>query len=147
MQVQMHYVTFDFTNLEHPDTGKRMTGLEAGAQFYAEFEEATRSLPDMVLGSKIVRAYLHDEAQFVVARFIVMDTVTEDDLFEIIQTEVYNKRCLSGSFHMGARIPFKVERTIDHPDTFVVWARNTTEALELAHARPNAWAINLTPIN
>lgn len=145
--MQLHYVTFNFKNITDPVSGKDLDGDKASAQFYEDFEAATRHTPERVMGIKIVRTHVDDTVKFAIVRFIVEDDVTEADLCELVQTHVFDEGGLDGDFYMGGRTPFRVERQRKEIDTVVVWARDSAEANDLVHASPFTLAVNrITPI-
>lgn len=145
--MQLHYVTFAFTGISDPQTGDYLEGDKASAQFYEDFEAATRHTPESVVGIKIVRTHVSEKIKFAIVRFIVEDGMTEADLCEIVQTHVFDEGGLDGDFYMGGRTPFSVERQRKEIDTVVVWARDSAEANDLAHASPFTLCVNhITPI-
>lgn len=146
--MQLHYVTFNFTGISDPQTGGYLEGDKAANQFYEDFEAATRHAPESVVGIKVVRTHTSEKVKFAVVRFVVEDDVTEATLCEFVQTYLFDEGGLDGDFYMGGRTPFNVERQRKDTDTVVVWARDSAEANDLAHASPFTLAVNhITPIS
>ena len=146
--MQLHYVTFNFTNITDPVSGDYLEGDKAANQFCEDFEAATRHTPESVVGIKIVRTHVSEKVKFAIVRFIVEDGMTEADLCELVQTHVFDEGGLDGDFYMGGRTPFNVERQRKDTDTVVVWARDSAEANDLTHASPFTLAVNhITPIS
>ena len=103
-----YIVTFDFRGITCPDDASELAPDTGYRQWLAELDCAVRDWSD-------VFAYrvLELPADYTtVVRLVFVDALATEQLVDLVQTQLYDEGCLSGSFKLGRTVKYRV-RTVE----------------------------------
>jgi hypothetical protein len=138
-----HIVTFRYVGISNPNTCEELTGWPAYSQFTLEFSCAVEQLPDTVLGNRVLE--LDMDAMRLHMQFVTDESVTREDLCDLIQTHLYDEGGLSGCFQMGRVIPWEVSREEVIVHRVTIMAESEEQAIQLASV--GGKVLSCKPIN